>query len=187
MTSIDIYNRLKTDPSFQIASIVANNPDAVLGNLQLQNMAVESTQTAIDVIVDLVNNGQKEVAESILMVDWIPENASSEFNQAVTALKAETQGNNGGDSVSAASWIGPVLSIVGGLALTAGSMLGGGGFGLPGQGGQAQLTPEEQAAIAEAERKKRNWAIAGWIGGGIAFILIIWGIIKLAQNSGKAK
>jgi hypothetical protein len=122
MTSSEIVYKLKNDFPFAVAVIVNNNPNAVTVNLnKVYDRQPENTQALVDLILQFQEAGREEIVANILMVPWIPDNATPEMNRAWENIKAEARQSKGqGAGVMAFSdWSGGMFDALATIGSTA--------------------------------------------------------------------
>jgi len=111
--ALNLYQRMVQDPVFLQASIIENNPDAVAFNLRQMGIGpFEQVNDLKNAIYKLKQAGNTVAANYALDVDWLPQNASKEENEAIYQLGQQT-GNP------------KFLSIIGDVLSTGGQLLGG--------------------------------------------------------------
>jgi hypothetical protein len=113
MAALNLYQRFVQDRSFLVASIIENNPDAVAANLREMGIGpFDQVNDLKAAIYKLERAGNTVATNYAIDVDWKPENASTEENEAIYQLGQQT-GNP------------KFLSVIGDVLSTGGQLLGG--------------------------------------------------------------
>jgi hypothetical protein len=172
MTSSEIVYKLKNDFPFLVATIVANNPQAVTTRLLevWGKGEPENVDALYDSVMEIAETGQhNDLVNYILSVPFLSTNASPELEKAWETVKGQVSSvADGGATITAfQDWSGGMFSAIGSL---------GGAF----LGGQMQGGSNQPMYIAPAPAKKDNtiWYVLGAIVVVILVVVVIFAMKK---------
>ncbi len=173
MTSSEIVYKLKNDFPFLVATIVANNPQAVTTRLLevWGKGEPENVDALYDSVMEIAETGtHNDLVNYILSVPFLTTNASPELNKAWNTVKGQVSSvSDGGATISAfKDWSGGMFSAIGQLggAFLGGKMAGG--------------SNQQPVYIAPAPAKKDNtiWYVLGAIVVVILVVVVIFAMRK---------
>lgn len=116
MTIAEVKNRLQTDFSFLLRTIIENNYFAVVGMLEeLGYEYVTSQQQAYDIIMRMYNEGySNEVAYILSNVPFVKGISHPDIEQAIEEIKSETVQTRSLDPATAiADAVGSIFNVIG--------------------------------------------------------------------------